>query len=1098
MVATVAVQGGTPEQEPLDVLHADRLLSSGQDVNNITNLIGNVHLRQGTTDLKATRAIWYKKTNVVVFLDSVRVTDGPRALQCQTLTYYRNSGSALAVGEVVINDSTEQMQLKASKVDYIRAQDRFIATGGPKLTLNPQSDSNKTDIEADSIIYDSPTKSGTAIKEVSIIRKNVISSSDRAEFYQGGNLIKLLGNPHVVEGENNIDGDEIDLLTTERTLTGMTVEGNARADYRSRPDSAVDEYTEAILEGKQLQVFFVGDVVARAVMRRNATSYYYPAASDTISQGKNIASGDSISLFFDNSRIYRVLVLGGAQGQYIEDKPQPDGGIKPETTFYNAEEINYMVDDGTIDLYNRAGLRYQNLGLESGDVQYRLNDQIMIATGVPLQTDSGTVIEQKPVLREDNEELKGERMTYNISTRKGKVELGETEYDKGFYRGRTLRQVDKDVLFVTSGEYTTCDLEHPHFHFYSHRMKMITRDKIMAEPVVLFIGALPVIIVPYYVFPIRKGRHSGFLAFDLGNFERGQMFIRNVGYYWAASDYWDALGSLDFYENSRLRINGNLNYNLRYNFNGNIGGSFSRSSSWSNYQRNVSLGWGLNFSHNQTISETMSLRGSGSFQSSKNYNIDNSYDQGERLNRQLRSNLSLQKRWQSESVTMAVDQTWNLDTDVKSRLLPVITFSRNMLPIFTPPSRQIKKERVLPWETPPEAPRDRWYHSIVFGITGKFENRQQQTKTGDILDWEKFKTIDSQLNLQAPQRLLGVLTVNPSATVRQTIYKIDEVHAADSADVVTDDYFRREVWSAALTMKTDMYGTVYPKVAGVTGLRHVITPSISYNYAPKTERNKEYYEFTGVGTSSSRRKNIGFGLTNLFQMKFKTGEEEKKINLFNLSTSTSYDFEKKEKRWSQLTNSLNTTALSIVKLSFSSVHDFYEENSDSFLRFNPRLVSFTGSMSFSRKIYLTGRPSQASEGNADKDKLELGAYRNEAAKSTSETGGETSLQIDISHRYTERHSQGHVTSKTRWLGTTLDLQLTAGWRIKCDFQYDLELKKTTYPVFELSRDLHCWAGEFIWRPQEPLKGYYFRIYIKQLPDIKIEQSVGGITSGLSR
>ena len=80
-------------------------------------------------------------------------------------------------------------------------------------------------------------------------------------------------------------------------------------------------------------------------------------------------------------------------------------------------------------------------------------------------------------------------------------------------------------------------------------MKMIGKDKVVARPVILYIGDLPVFAVPYYVFPVRKGRHSGFLTFEIGNFERGERFIRNLGYYWAASEYWDLETSLDFYEN---------------------------------------------------------------------------------------------------------------------------------------------------------------------------------------------------------------------------------------------------------------------------------------------------------------------------------------------------------------------------------------------------------------------------------------------------------------------------------------------------------------------------------------------------------------------
>jgi lipopolysaccharide assembly outer membrane protein LptD (OstA) len=113
-------------------------------------------------------------------------------------------------------------------------------------------------------------------------------------------------------------------------------------------------------------------------------------------------------------------------------------------------------------------------------------------------------------------------MTYNIATKRGKVELGTTEFENAYYKGKSLREVSDNVIFVTSGEYTTCENKFPHYHFYCHKMKMINNDKIIAKPIVMFIGPMPVMALPYYVFPIRKGRHSGFLTFDFGSYKKGR------------------------------------------------------------------------------------------------------------------------------------------------------------------------------------------------------------------------------------------------------------------------------------------------------------------------------------------------------------------------------------------------------------------------------------------------------------------------------------------------------------------------------------------------------------------------------------------------
>jgi len=1109
LTAACLCYGENKDDKPIDLIHADKFLSSGEDINNILNLFGNVHLRHGTADMFSERVIWYKKTDVVVFIDSVKLIDGSRTLKCQQLTYYRRTGLAKAADDVEITDKFEQLLLTADTVVFQKDIDNFTATGEPVFTVYPDDDSARMVIVGDSIIYNSEQKTGEAVNNVKITRRNMIADCDKADFFDSGQRIVLNGDPIVTHNENVLKGDQIELQTLDRILIGMLIEGNASAAYRSQPDSTIEEYTNATLKGKQLEAYFDNDELTKAVMRRNAVSHYIPAPNDSTANGQNTASGDSITLFFKESDVCRILIIGGAEGKYTEEKILDTGEVEPETTYYDAHEIDYDVDNKLIKLKNNSRLRYQAMTLKSGLIDFDINEAIMIATGFIEQSDSGDTLVQTPVLSESGDELYGQRMAYNIKTRRGKVELGKTEFDNGFYHGKELRQVEKDVLFVSSGEYTTCDLEHPHFHFYCHRMKMVSKDKVIAKPVILFIGPLPVFIIPYYIFPISKGRHSGFLTFNMSNIESQNRFIRNFGYYWAASDYWDIKSSLDFDENKSIRINSSINYALRYVLSGRVSGSFSRQTSWSGYERNVNVGWGINFSHNQPLTETMNLKAGGSFQSSKDYNIDNSYDQDERLRRTVRANASLSKRWKNESAAIALDQNWNLDTDVKTQLLPTITFSRKSMQIFPPPSKKTNI-RVLPWEEQPEEDSQKWYNSIYFKISSKLQNRHHQSKksdslVADYLDWEKYKTINSQVNLSAPQKLFGAITLNPAIVIKQTFYKIDKLHAADTADakVATDGYYSREVWSTSLTANTNLYGTVYPNIFYITGLRHVMTPSISYSYAPKTERNKEYYDFTRVGSSSSRRKSMSFGLGNLFQMKIKSGEAEKKIDLFRLSSSVSYDFEKDEQRWSNLSSSINSSALKYIQLSFSAVHDFYDEQTKELRALDPWLKSLSGSMSFSQRFVIFGkrRESESGFGFGDEDTLSfndeterpLPRANNRDMLSNKDT--ETAIKISLSHRYTEQRSMGKTTSKTRWLSAAFDLALTAGWHMTLDLQYDMETKRTNYPKFTLERNLHCWAGEFIWRPSGTLAGYYLRIYILQLPDIKIEKSVGDVRPG---
>ncbi len=74
------------------------------------------------------------------------------------------------------------------------------------------------------------------------------------------------------------------------------------------------------------------------------------------------------------------------------------------------------------------------------------------------------------------------------------------------------------------------------------------------------------------------------------------------------------------------------------------------------------------------------------------------------------------------------------------------------------------------------------------------------------------------------------------------------------------------------------------------------------------------------------------------------------------------------------------------------------------------------------------------------------------------------------------------------------MNFTAKWKISYDIYYDLENSKKISDGVSLTRDMHCWEGIFNWVPSGSRKGWYFRINVKDLPDVKIEGSKGRVRS----
>ena len=125
-------------------------------------------------------------------------------------------------------------------------------------------------------------------------------------------------------------------------------------------------------------------------------------------------------------------------------------------------------------------------------------------------------------------------------------------------------------------------------------MKLIEGDKLIATPVVFYIERLPLLALPYYIIPLKKGRHSGILPFTFGKFERGDRWVKNVGYYWAASDYLDWLGSVDYYDIRRtFTLNSRLNFVKRYVLDGFVSTAYTKESVMNKRMKSAVLFMGI-------------------------------------------------------------------------------------------------------------------------------------------------------------------------------------------------------------------------------------------------------------------------------------------------------------------------------------------------------------------------------------------------------------------------------------------------------------------------------------------------------------------------
>ncbi|HLF14482.1 MAG TPA: LPS assembly protein LptD, partial [Bacteroidota bacterium] len=725
------------------------------------------------------------------------------------------------------------------------------------------------------------------------------------------------------------------------------------------------------------------------------------------------------------------------------------------------------------------------------------------AQGIPDSTDtSGRRFAGTPVMKEAGEQYKGHELSYNFRTKRGKIDLGDTKIEEGFYHGETIKKTGGGDLFVREGRYTTCDLPEPHYYFGSPRMKVGVRDKVIAEPIYLYIADVPVFGLPFAVLPNRSGRRSGIITPAFGEDARRGKFLSHLGFYWATSDYMDLAVRSDLYTKGGWALYGDYRYAMRYTFSGSLTGDYKHlfTGESTDPKRTGENSYRLNLSHAQEFDPTTKLGVNFTFTSANS--LVNTLNLAQALNQNIVSNATLSRSWEGtpNSISLNVARTQDLRNGNVTEVLPSVNFNHSQ----SFPFRS--------GESGPEGSQGSksWYEDVGLGYGANFTNRLSATNKNisgvksaaggsDLLETvtarerDRNRTLSQSLSLNFAPRL-GHVTVSPSVSYRDVRTFIEnDVPARNPADSTLQTTKQTSsqksgVVTASLSASTKFYGMAQPGVLGISAFRHTVTPNLSFSYAnPITGDNR------GEETMS-----MNFGLGNIFEMKTAVPDsgEPTKIQLLNLNAGTSYNFSADSLRLAPLSITFRTGIRNIVDIDGGASYDFYklvETSPGRFTRVNAYLLSEQGRLarlttfrlSLSTKVSAAGDGSTGAKGTAGGAGLPPGAG---FPVNPAEYEPDFSIpwSLSLSFAFSENKVQPN-TGRSSNIRGGLEFSLTEKWKVSMSGGYDVLGGELVAPDVTISRDLHCWFMNFYWVPTGAYKQYRFEIRVKasQLSDLKV-------------
>lgn len=1044
-------------------------------------LRGNVRIEDQGTVITGQEATFYRDRNFSVITGNTVLRDSTRTLHSERLEYDRGRDIVTAIGKVDAEDHAESTRVRAGRIRYDRRADYAWAEESPNLTLT-ERDGRATDIKADTLRFDNAQNRVHAVGRVRIDRDSLHATSGAASFYRNEDRALLTEKPRAVSPEGIASGDSMDVRFRGGRIVSLQMRPNAIVDYEERAKEGRGERNLA--SGDTITLFLEDDEAREAFIVGHAKSLYWPASEDSAGGGRNEASGDTIRVAFDDGKPRRATVLGTSVGTYyLAAEGDTAAAAKLDKIQYRGERIEYDVETRLVDVLGKADVTYKEMNLQASRVHFDARSQKMRAEG-------------EPVLQDGKDRIVGETMTYDLAIRRGTVFAGRTTYDRGYFAGQEVRRVSENIFNVREGTYTTCDLQEPHFHFGSSKMRLVVRDKVVAKPVVFYFKDIPLLALPFYIFPIKSGRHSGFQLpqVEFGSSSEGGKFIRNLGYYWATNDYLDVTGWGDFYQDQRWVGHGQVRYHKLYEFQGQVSGSYQKSLHPA-FQQSA---WDLQGNHFQTLSPGFTVRGLANLTNSRSYYRDANLGRSVnlRVQRNLKSSFSLDRTWTGATLNIGLVRNQDLDPEPLGlrieQQLPSATFRLSSRPLGH--VARGKEPARLSWLSQTLVA----FSSSVVSQRNRFVNSIHPDSAGggrdSILDARTAARSDVSLTDQ--RRALGFLGLSTRMDYSESFITRDQAGNRNQ---------RAGVWRGSAGVNTQVFGTFRRPIGPLRALRHVMTPSVAFAYQPsypkllyQTPAGTLAPRFGGVNgiaaLSASEQRSLQFSLRNDLHIKWGDPQTPKVINnLIQMTTSGSYNFLAERfgrKPLSDLSTSLRVAPTPRSDFSFSFLHNPYDR----------RLLSFSASTGFT----LTGRsPAPVDQANAG-DPAAAGVVGSGFAGALGDplrpepAGAGLPWNLTLSVGYNGSRSRDPVNGGYLPWGSTargngfLGLNLSRNWRVEYAGQYDIRGRELVSQNFSITRDLHCWQAQFTRSISGDSKEYYFKINVKNLPEVYYEQGSRGL------
>jgi len=1113
---------------------------------------GDVRVVDGDAIATARRAELRRGGDLLRLIGDARLVLPEYVVWADTIIRWGDGSRGEASGHVKIVDPGGESVVTGDHAVFDRRRDVAIVDRAPRL-LSREQGGQPLYGTSRVMAFHRVGRRVVMVDSVRIRQGRHTAAADTAVIH-GRERVVLTGAPWLDDGEGStMTARRIEFRYRDGQLDRVLLHGEAtmRDDqpaalasrFRGLPDTDV-------LTGDTISIDMADQRPRYALVVGDAHSIYVP--EDTEDEvAYNDVAGDTIGITFRDQRVRRVDVRGHMSGNYYFVRQDSIGRSRRDSVLVlpapgdttavaaadtlaapppfpfaeRREKVDYQGHRALFDLEEKriviageARMVYGTMDLTAQQIRLELQSRELYATGEPLLVD-GT------------ERIAGRKMGYDFEHRSGAVKQGATSMEGFFYVGEEIKRFADGSLKIHSGRMTSCDLAQPHYHFWADKMMIRPGDKVVARPIVMKVGHVPVFALPFYFKSLKAGRKSGILfpTFNFGWSERTGRYIRDWGYYWATNDYTDFTFRGDYNERRELTWQLTNGYVKRYAFHGNV-----------SYSRRTTLGddpktreWQFRWNHEQqTLFDYYRFRANMQMSSRSISRSDLINDVGrDIISGQQTSTVYLSRSWSSLSASLNFkrDEFVNREDDDPSTNNKL--FSQGF-PIL---SVSVKSRALLP-------ARHGGRGSFLGDLLRNTYLRQSYSFRTQRDGFETTETVthsasgNASLDFKPPRIWIFNVGTGVSAShswTRRT--ESGETFAwsdSDSTYVATPVDMVEEQTQTSLSINsnltTTLYGLFSPHIGRLRGIRHTLRFGVSHRLAPS------------IPGKQRRSESFGLSLNNRFDVKYLTGaaddstaEIRKLDGVLDWNLTTSYNPQRApDERWSNISSTatirpgrgrnLRLTVNNTIdpyrwrvlstRLTYglnldgridtgAEVAEQQQRRNSAIDRLGPAVADTAAADTTGQDVWSDLEQDAWGDDRDRRDRDYAGFDRlagsgdRRRGRDETENGRYIPWRLSSNLSYNRNNITGTTSARA---SLNVAVTLTRNWDLTWRGSYDFERGALINQTWTVERDLHCWQLRFTRSISAVDSQFGFILALKAIPDIKVTRGKEDLVGGLRR